>query len=151
MAGLQPRSLALSGIPPHQLPHPTGRTADDYRTTGIALLLFILFCALFAAVSLNAKSIRRWITRCQGPRGADHEAPATKQEAYETFGFGFDGLSKSQMKAVMRKESGNMKEGFRFVKLPAKPPTLRLSYKAPLPPLSMSRTHSSSSSQEREK
>ncbi|KDQ31386.1 hypothetical protein PLEOSDRAFT_1088747 [Pleurotus ostreatus PC15] len=111
----------------------------------------MLFCALFATVSLNAKSIRRWITQCRGPRGPDHEAPATKQEAYEAFGFGFDGLSKSQMKAIMRKESGNMKEGFRFVKLPAKPPTLRLSYKAPLPPLSMSRTHSSSSSQEREK
>ncbi|KAF4606175.1 putative protein serine/threonine kinase [Pleurotus pulmonarius] len=144
-AGPQPRSLALSGIPPHQLPQPTGRTPDDYRTTGIALLLFMLFCALFAAVSLNMKSIRRWITRF---RGADHEAPTTKQEAYEAFGFGFDGLSKSQMKDIMRKESGNMKEGFRFVKLPAKPPTLRLSYKAPLPPLSMSRTHSSSSSQE---
>jgi hypothetical protein len=99
-----------------------GKVTSDPRTIIQSLLLFILFALLALAIYWFGPSLRRRLLKTLG------REPAAGP------GFGFDGLSKAQLKAVRLKEMDEGRNGEWFIKLPAKPPKIALR-EFPLPPI----------------
>lgn len=87
-----------------------------------SLLLFLLFvCLVFCAYFFGSSRLTN----------------ASEEEKPVGLGFGFDGLTKKELKAIRMKEEGNGKDGPGewFVRLPEKPPALALIQELPLPPI----------------
>ncbi|KAJ8508457.1 hypothetical protein ONZ45_g9262 [Pleurotus djamor] len=127
--------------------------STDSRNTGIALIFFLLFCASLVGLCFYWKILRRWTSTRLQPRSETTPSSTVNSEDSGP-GFGFDGLSRYKRNEIRRKDSDtsttfiNARLPIFNLKLPRKPPKLRLSHATPLPPLSISRNQSKARSQE---
>jgi hypothetical protein len=93
-----------------------------------ASVLFVVFIVLIVCVYFFGDGLRRRA-----------DATPSKGKALVGLGFGFEGLTKAELKALRLKEQSNEKSGQwpGFVRLPEKPPALALRQDIPLPPIDL--------------
>jgi len=112
-------SAVITVLPSHS------PSANDPHAIAEAFVLFVLFTLIILAVYWFGPSLSRRL-----PHELLGRQPVTGP------GFGFDGLTKAQLKAVRLKEKEEGMDGEWFIKLPARPPTIALK-EFPLPPIQM--------------
>jgi hypothetical protein len=140
--GASDRPANISTPLPHQVTLVSSQTPDESGNnskipdTDIAIIPFLLVAALVIACYLFGPSAYRRLFR--NPNKLHHAGP----------GFGFDGLTKAQLKAVRLKEEWHGIDGAWFVRLPDKPPALVLKQVPPLTPIQLKTGYDDSDSRQ---
>jgi len=127
--GLPQAQNSLPVESPSGSPSPqSSNQSHTYMTPAIliALILFIAFASLIIALFFFASNLRAFVLRNLG-----------RQEKPK-LGFGFDGLSRTELKQLRLKEEEEAMKTSWFTKLPAKPPALVLKHPhSPLLPIQL--------------
>lgn len=101
----------------------------------LTLVLVLIFSAILITVFFYGGTIRSYILQKLGKQKSQPGSESDKS-ATPSFGFGFDGLSASELEALRLKEEKEAAQKSWFIKLPTKPPSLVLKH-SPLPPIQL--------------